>query len=631
MADIGRGLFLLIILALLLGVGIMVWHHETDPNVLAHRAWVLEQEEQAQAKLQPVKDFANRALIYIGLLFLGGLAVVLVRFLDSRIERVYPVGGLYPAWMVKPSWFQRGSAFLLGKPMPQAYFLPAPNEARSQVGNATIRALQPGARLSAGTMNKLLTAGEVIPVEEDLLALPPPPLPDYANVYSSGIPHQLALPLGETAVGQLAIPLVDMGSIIIGGVPGKGKSECVASMIVNLLRKDPHGEHVRLAVADMKGGLDFGHIPEDLAIMEYPVARTLNNVLALTTQVWEETERRQKILFASKDAHIDTYNQRHSPAIPFLILVIDELMMMSMAATDKGASPEAKARSEKFNTLLIKIGAEGRAAGVSVIAATQKPSAEVIPTLFRDICGLGIAFWCSRNHQSIAILGEPGAEDLPNEPGVALVRMGDGQLTRIRTYHAGIKERRFLNFVERQPRSDRLRLPFDATADDDEDGNDMPDGVPPGVTGSVIDPSGGVTGETGGVIDGQFRPAGGVITPQSHLEQAQKATFATFARDLLPVTLDADSELDEQQSDLIWRAFVATCDTSSGRPVYSARGTHLALWPDIEPGGGKAKLIKRVVLAEAQRRGINVQVLPGVGYTSRGRNGRAVRINGNGG
>lgn len=302
-----------------------------------------------------------------------------------------------------------------------------------------------------------------------------PPVPSYANVYTSALPPKLALPIGESAHGQISVPLDDLGCIVIGGLQGMGKSECVASMIVNLMRQDPNGERVRLAVSDLKGGLDFGHIPHDLAVMEYPVARSQDAVLDLTRQVWTETQRRQGVLFSTREAHIETYNKRHT-AIPFLLFVIDELMMMSMGANDRGASSEDKRRSEQFNSLLIKIAAEGRATGVFVIAATQKPSAEVIPTQFRDLCGIRIAFWCSRNFQSTAILGESGAEILPRDPGLALVAMGNDRPVQVRAYHAGIREKRFLSFTERQPRADRLALPRDAEGDGT-GADDLPDGT----------------------------------------------------------------------------------------------------------------------------------------------------------
>ena len=55
---------------------------------------------------------------------------------------------------------------------------------------------------------------------------------------------------------------------------GMGKSEAIASMIVGLLRQDASGRGVQLGICDMKGGLDFGRIPSDLAALRWPVAAT---------------------------------------------------------------------------------------------------------------------------------------------------------------------------------------------------------------------------------------------------------------------------------------------------------------------------------------------------------------------
>lgn len=327
------------------------------------------------------------------------------------------------------------------------YMLTAPNNVpQAQIAAAVCEHIE---RLPASVARNLLypkPGDEMVPQIEA-----PPPLPARISIYSAPAPDVLALPIGHDGRMPIALPLRDLGSGIVGGLQGMGKSEVMASMIAGLLQQDASGQRIKIAVADLKGGVDFGRIPDDLAALQWPVAKSPEEGMALVQELWGEIERRQKLLDDAGVARIEVYNQRHTDKqIPYLVAFVDEIMMLSMAAKETGRSKEDRAQSAEFNGLSVRTIAVGRALGVSMIAATQRPSADVIPTSYRDICGMRLAFRCATGDASRAVLGTRGAELLPREPGRALLVYGDSQPTEVRTYHADIDGGAFDRFVKRQ-------------------------------------------------------------------------------------------------------------------------------------------------------------------------------------
>jgi S-DNA-T family DNA segregation ATPase FtsK/SpoIIIE len=84
--------------------------------------------------------------------------------------------------------------------------------------------------------------------------------------------------------------------------------------------------------------------------------------------------------------------------VPVVLVMLDELAYFSATVG------EAKQQKE-FTTLLRDVVARGRAAGVVVVAATQRPSADILPTSLRDLFGYRWAFRCSTDASSDVILG----------------------------------------------------------------------------------------------------------------------------------------------------------------------------------------------------------------------------------
>lgn len=358
-----------------------------------------------------------------------------------------------------------------------------PNEPRAQIVAALTNGIVD--RLSSGAMRPILRP---TPDEPALLPDLEPAalaLPAHASIYTAPLPSELALLLGVGAEHDIALPLRNLGGGVIGGLQGMGKSELMAALMAGLLRQDASGRKLRLGLIDMKGGLDFARIPGNLAAWQWPIATNEAQAVALITQLQAEIKRRTTLMIAAGAANIETYNaRRNGSALPYLIVLVDEIMLLTAPALAAGLSRLDRADSREFTRQAQNCLAVGRASGVSLIMATQKPSADVVPTTLRDLAGFRIAFRCATSEASKAILGQGGAEGLPNDPGRALMWRGD-RLLPMRAYLAGIETGDFDRFTLRQQRSAYPQLPTDAEADG-LGGDDQPDGATEPATATVL-------------------------------------------------------------------------------------------------------------------------------------------------
>jgi S-DNA-T family DNA segregation ATPase FtsK/SpoIIIE len=103
---------------------------------------------------------------------------------------------------------------------------------------------------------------------------------------------------------------------------------------------------------------------------------------------------------------------------------------------------EDRKQRTRFAELLRDLVARGRAAGIIVIAATQKPAADVVPSALRDLFGFRLAMRCTTPQASDTILGQGWASQghnaatiTPSQRGVGLLLAEDGLPVRIRAFY----------------------------------------------------------------------------------------------------------------------------------------------------------------------------------------------------
>jgi hypothetical protein len=193
------------------------------------------------------------------------------------------------------------------------------------------------------------------------------------------------IPLGLEEDGSLLQLSLPEHNLLIGGEPGSGKS-VVLSSIVAAGALDPT---TTLTLLDGK--------QVELAIWMPVAERCVGPDLADATEVLEDLQRtmdlRYQLLLERKRRKLD-----RTDGEGLRLVVIDELALYLRGGT--------KLLRERFAESLRDLVSRGRAAGVIVVAATQKPSHEVVPTYVRDLFSYRMAMRCTSPDASDTILGQ---------------------------------------------------------------------------------------------------------------------------------------------------------------------------------------------------------------------------------
>jgi hypothetical protein len=231
----------------------------------------------------------------------------------------------------------------------------------------------------------------------------------------------LAAPIGEDRLGNVvAINFSSSNSphLLIGGTTGSGKSEALNTILTGLVRHYP-SDVLKLLLVDPKGTelqqfMEDHHLEGEIGWDEEDAIKLLT--LAVEQMQWRYERFREKSIRS-----LPEYNGSVGPEerIPWWVIVLDEY-------ADLTSDPEAK---KKIEALLKRLAQKARAAGIHVIIATQKPSAEVISTNLRSNLPAQLALRVRSGIESRVILDETGAETL-NGLGDAFLK-SEGRLTRV--------------------------------------------------------------------------------------------------------------------------------------------------------------------------------------------------------
>ena len=218
---------------------------------------------------------------------------------------------------------------------------------------------------------------------------------DYSRMMESLKPEAppLAICIGAGEAGRVYYRnIADMPHMIVAGATGSGKSVWVKQMITTLLTRNDKGKVVFVLI-DMKGGVELSQF-KDAPNLLMPIIRDKNNVKPTLERVLKEVKRRLVVFERMGVVNIQTYNQRHHPMMAYWVLVIDELAHLML-------DPSLKKDSE---ILLADIAALSRAAGIHVIAATQRPSVDVVTGLIKANFPVRLAFSTASQADSRVII-----------------------------------------------------------------------------------------------------------------------------------------------------------------------------------------------------------------------------------
>ena len=215
----------------------------------------------------------------------------------------------------------------------------------------------------------------------------------------------LAVPLGRTVSGDVMVAdLTKMPHLLIAGATGSGKSVAINVILTSILFKAKPSQVKMLLIDPKKVELSvYNGIPHLLS----PVVSEPKKAARALAKVVAEMERRYELFAAFGIRTLAGYNQRvtkeeddeHHP-LPLILVVVDELADLMMTV------------SHDVEDAIVRIAQMGRAAGIHMIIATQRPSVDVITGLIKANVPSRIAFAVSSGVDSRTILDANGAERL---------------------------------------------------------------------------------------------------------------------------------------------------------------------------------------------------------------------------
>ena len=193
-------------------------------------------------------------------------------------------------------------------------------------------------------------------------------------------PESFVLVLGESLLGPVTVNLAHIPHILLGGSTGSGKSILLKLLLMQAMKKG-----ARVYIADFKGGVDF----PPLWNRDCRICFEETDLLDLLTGLVAELERRKEIFRTAGCSSIDTYNKSTGENLQRIIFACDEVAEV----LDKtGADAERKKLLAQIENRLSTIARQGRAFGIHLILATQRPDASIIPGQIRNnmdfrVCG----------------------------------------------------------------------------------------------------------------------------------------------------------------------------------------------------------------------------------------------------
>ena len=227
----------------------------------------------------------------------------------------------------------------------------------------------------------------------------------------------LPMAIGQDTGGSpVAMDLANLPHILIAGATGSGKSVCINSIIATLLlTKTP--DQLRFLMVDPKRVelTPFNGIPHLMT----PVIVDVDEVNAALRGLMREMLRRYKRMEDMGVRNLASYNKKAPERWPYLVLVVDELADLMMAG---GFEVEQN---------LVRLAQLGRATGIHLVLATQRPSVNVVTGLLKANIPARVAFAVASQVDSRVILDTIGAEKLLGKGDMLLLNSDSPKPRRV--------------------------------------------------------------------------------------------------------------------------------------------------------------------------------------------------------
>ncbi|MBQ9839059.1 MAG: DNA translocase FtsK [Oscillospiraceae bacterium] len=223
---------------------------------------------------------------------------------------------------------------------------------------------------------------------------------------------------GNCIVGNIA----KLPHMLIAGTTGSGKSVCMNSIIISLLYK-ASPDDVKLIMVDPKM-VELG-IYNGIPHLLIPVVTDPKKAAGSLQWAVSEMMRRYKFMSEAGVRDLESYNSilvsdgQESKKLPQVVVIIDELADLMLVA------------AKEVEESICRIAQMGRAAGIHLVIATQRPSADVITGLMKANIPSRIAFAVASAMESRIILDTQGAEKLVGKGDMLFAPIGSGKPKRV--------------------------------------------------------------------------------------------------------------------------------------------------------------------------------------------------------
>jgi DNA segregation ATPase FtsK/SpoIIIE, S-DNA-T family len=253
---------------------------------------------------------------------------------------------------------------------------------------------------------------------------------------------KLPIALGKNISGVPVVgDLTSMPHLLIAGTTGSGKSVCINTIILSLLyRHTPDKCKFILIDPKMLELSTYEGIPHLLC----PVITEAKKAASVLGWVVKEMENRYRLMTKEGVRNIDGYNSKHTLAMPYIVVVVDEMSDLMLVA------------GKEIENYIQKLSQMARAAGIHIIMATQRPSVDVITGTIKANFPTRISFQVTSKIDSRTILGEQGAEQLLGK-GDMLYMSSANRIVRIHApFVSDIEIEKVNNYLRSQAEPDYI-------------------------------------------------------------------------------------------------------------------------------------------------------------------------------
>ena len=270
----------------------------------------------------------------------------------------------------------------------------------------------------------------------------------------------LPVALGKGTGGEnIALDLAKMPHLLIAGATGSGKSVALNAIVAGLLMERSPAE-LRMLLVDPKRVelTPYNGIPHLLC----PVVVEVDEVVGMLKGVISEMMNRYRQMEEVGVRNIEAYNKRmRDDKMPFLLVVVDELAdLMMTAAFDVEQS-------------ICRLAQLGRATGIHLILATQRPSVDVVTGLIKANFPSRVSFGVTSHIDSRTILDTNGAEKLLGKGDMLYLPRDAARPMRAQGAYISDKEiDRLIEFWQSTPRAWMANVNLRSVSDDESNGSD---------------------------------------------------------------------------------------------------------------------------------------------------------------